>query len=473
MNLQSGTLSNTGTIIGGAGGYGGYSRGAVGLLASGGVVLNSGIIQGASGKYFSNGGEGGAVSYSGAGVDLQGATLTNTGTIIGGAGASLNGSYLGAGNLGAVVRGGGLIDSGTISGGAGSSPAESVAFGSVAGTLVVEAGAVFNGLVVANTAAADVLVLGGTAAGTLSGLGSEFSNFPTVQVAAGADWRLSGHNALPSGTKLQDLGTLTVGGTLNDAGTLMIGPAGVLETGNTSGTVRAGSITMIGGALTDTAAGKIVIGERPGTLTAGTLTIRPEASFSGYGTITAPAVSVAGSLIANGGTLAIDSGSIAGHGALAIDVNAIASVSDSLSVAHVVFAGEDAFLYLAKPAEVISTFQGFSTGDGVDLEKLVANKLTYSGGTLTLLNGSQVVDALKFAGSYTAADFRLQNDGNGGTFIFYAGSQAHEFGGSVIPDFSIAGVLREEAVTGALVHVAADEAARPAWLPGLWGHSFI
>ncbi len=89
--------------------------------------------------------------------------------------------------------------------------------------------------------------------------------------------------------------------------------------------------------------------------------------------------------------------------------------------------GGPASLILVTPTSFSDTIGSFGSGDVIDAEGLVANTLTYAGGTLTLeLNGT-ALDQLTFAGSYDAADFSLTSDGHGGTDINFAGGGADRF----------------------------------------------
>jgi hypothetical protein len=158
---MAGTLTNTGSITGGAGGSGSSTTGGAG----------------------------------GVGVNLLAGTLTNSGSITGGAGGAGT-STGGHGGSGVFLDGGStLITSGTISGGAGGTgtttgaAGDAVQFGTVASTLIVDPGAVFNDKVVANASVHDVLELSGTQlGGTAITLGTEFTNFSTLDFAAGAAW---------------------------------------------------------------------------------------------------------------------------------------------------------------------------------------------------------------------------------------------------------------------------------------------
>jgi hypothetical protein len=171
----AGTLTNYGSITGGSGG----STGGAGIDLSAGTLMNE--INGTI-----TGGTGGSHAKGGAGVSLTGGTLTNSGRITGG-----TGGYAASGAAGVFLNGGTVITSGTISagkgGGSGGAAGDAVRFGTVASTLVVDPGAVFNGKVVANASVNDVLELSGAqSGGTAITLGTQFTNFSTLMFAAGA-----------------------------------------------------------------------------------------------------------------------------------------------------------------------------------------------------------------------------------------------------------------------------------------------
>ena len=173
-----------------AGGVAPTVAGATGVISkiSGDTLTNNGTIRGGAGNSGSVGGTGGP------GVNFTAGTLTNNGTITGGNGGS--GTTTGGNGGNAVLLSGGtLINSSTVSAGQGGSGStngasgDAVKFGAVASTVVVDPGAVFNGQVVANTSASDVLELSGTqSGGTAITLGSQFMGFHTLDFASGAAW---------------------------------------------------------------------------------------------------------------------------------------------------------------------------------------------------------------------------------------------------------------------------------------------
>jgi hypothetical protein len=381
VNCSAGVVTNTGTISGGTGGHGGLGgggygyggNGGVGVSLNGGTLTNSGTIAG---------GYGGAVDYlygrsfggvGGNGVNLDGGTLTNSGSIVGGYGG--NGYHGGNGGTGVFIGAGTLITSGTISGGYGGSgnsfgySGYAVQFGSVAATLVVDPGAVFNGSVAANSSVNDLLELGGTATGTLSGLGTQFTGFTTIAEDAGANWMLSGANTVSAATTLSDAGNLTVTGTLTDIGAVTVAAGGVLQ--------DAGTLSFLG-----TVTNNGIIGASSGLISFAL-------AVAGTGTLQLGAA----------GTLSLMAGS------------GITQTVDFLASTGV--------LDLTNAITFVGMLEGFGSGDQIDLLNTVKTETNFANGVLTLRDGNQVVASLHFDGSYERSDFMLASDHHGGTVITF------------------------------------------------------
>ncbi len=251
------SLVNAGTLTGGTGGYGGTSVGAGGIavdLLAGGSVVNSGDITGGVGgsSPLTSGGNGGA------GVVLKGATtLSNTGTIAGGAGAYFSGGNnnykfsAGSGGVGVDLSGGGTATNmGTILGGAGGRQSIYSLAGNGATGVELSASTLVN----------DGIITGG---------GGTYATYHVGGYAGGGV-------------------SITKGGVLTNAGTITGGVGG----GSRYGGANAGGtgVTIDSGTVTNT--GTIIGG-------AGGNTYYGQAGYGGYG------------VVINGGTL-LDSGTIAG-----------------------------------------------------------------------------------------------------------------------------------------------------------------
>jgi hypothetical protein len=169
------TILNQGQIIGGTGGSGQGGQagsGGVGLYATTGVnITNNGSITGGNGNrsYYRSFDD--RPGTGGAGVLLNGATLTTAGVISGG----YNGSAAASGSNYSSTR------------------ADAVDFGSLAATLIIDSGAVFNGSIHANATVADVLEFAGSSATRFSGIGTSAENFNHISFAAGAAWTIEGN----------------------------------------------------------------------------------------------------------------------------------------------------------------------------------------------------------------------------------------------------------------------------------------
>jgi hypothetical protein len=218
MNPGGGSITNAASAS--------ITGGDVGIDMTGdGVVVNNGSIAGT-----------GAYGTAGSGVDLfAGGTITNA------ASASITGPDAGvyaltmavavvnrgiiggtaSGSIGVNLIGGGTVtNAGTISG-VGGTALYLGGFGK--NLLMLDPGAVFLGNVTGGGNASNVLELASASStGTLSGLGTNYIDFPIVTVDPGATWDLTGANTLAVGSLLINEGTLTLSGAnFADAGTLV------------------------------------------------------------------------------------------------------------------------------------------------------------------------------------------------------------------------------------------------------------
>jgi hypothetical protein len=172
------TGSNSGSITGG-------SAGSLGVNIQG--------VAGGTGLYM-------FTYITGYNPNTPNTTFFNSGQITGGAGGAGT-KYGGAGGDGVYLSYGTLTDSGTITGGAGGygkmgggANGDAIRLG-VHATLIVENGAVFNGLVLAEGGtgkAADTLELSGTSSTPLTDIGTQITGFHDIEFAANAAWTLAG-----------------------------------------------------------------------------------------------------------------------------------------------------------------------------------------------------------------------------------------------------------------------------------------
>jgi hypothetical protein len=115
--------------------------------------------------------------------------------------------------------------------------------GSGTNRLVVDPGAVFIGLVEANTTASNTMELASSSgAGTITGIGSQFTGFGTIELDSGAQWTIDGNAAgLASGETIIGFAagdTIDIAGlTLTSNETLTLGPDGVLTIPGTTDTL--------------------------------------------------------------------------------------------------------------------------------------------------------------------------------------------------------------------------------------------
>lgn len=424
-----GSLTNAGTIVGGVGG--GAERdnvpirgfGGVGVLLEGGTVTNNGHILGAtcSSTY--------AASVGGTGVVVSGGTLINNGVIAGGATvqASNYGVPFGSpyGGTGVVVINGTLVASGTIIGGDNAQSGRGNAVDLSNSTLVVNAGARFEGTVQAQ-GGVNILSLG-AAGGTIAHLGTEFAGFNVIDNALDSTWTFADANVLTAVTSIVDEGTINIAGTLQDAGVVTLEGNSFSVTGDGQAVVD--KIVLLGGNLVDSLDGRMAVGSSLSASASGAITIDSDGIVSGFGTIASPNGIVDNGLIAaQSQSLFTLEGNVSGAGTISIARDAILMVTGNLTVAKIMFgAGGSAQLQVGETAPLTSTIANFSTGDTILLTGVAANSFTYSAGTLDLFNGSSEVDQLHFSGTHLAADFGLVLYSDGETSITYTAA------GSLVP----------------------------------------
>jgi hypothetical protein len=435
--LNGAGASNMGTILGGRGGSGRYgaSAGGVGVALTGGSLVNGGMIAGGTGGRGGNGHyKGGA---GGTGVVLNGGTLTSTGTIAGGAGYAEGASGGGAGGIGILFEGGTLIVSGSVAGGVnanGKAGTADAILMNAPGTLTLDPGAAFIGVVVADAPA--VLDLAG-AGGTLSGLGTAFTGFDSVTEDAQATWKLTGANMLGAGTQVLESGVLSVTGTLADAGSATVSGTGELLAAD-GGFLHVADMTLAGGTIATDATSSVAIGGGTTHPPAGILKVEAGFSLNGNGHVGSAATSGIvdnGMIASQGGTLTLDT-SVSGTGALTIGSGSAMSLVGNVSTASLTFASGGSETLLVSAASTISTaLSGFGVGDVIDVAK-AANSLTFADGTLTLLHQGMSVEVLILSGSYTQDSFALSKDGHGGTDVTYGGSHADAIDGARLPVLS-------------------------------------
>jgi autotransporter passenger strand-loop-strand repeat protein len=472
---DQGTLTQTGgridgtgtlTVIGGAslsGGeqsgtgvttlYGGSSIGGGFEIAGGRTLLNQQTLNWSSGGIVL---AGGTLQNNGALLVTADAALTGTGTLDNAAGAVMA-VYAGSGttSIDADTSNAGEIQvqSGTLSlDGGGSSNASNlyvaddavIQFGTVAGGdsapftftgglytaattevtggTVDFAGAAAIGFTSSLSISSGIVEFGSLSAvaGTFSQTGGTLSasGFFTVDGGAQLDGGLQtgagvtvldGSSNLGSGLELDGGRILENTGTLAwSGGTLTLG-GGDPSVGSHSGIL----VNAAGATLDIGASGSIVSLGSGSVVNAGTIQV------TGGSTSVDVALTNTGTVAASGGTLTLDQ-AVSGNGTFLLDglttVNFASVVGGSQGIQFLASGGT---LETQATGTFGATISGFSGGDTLDAAAIgysVSDTVAFSGGTLTVSNGSQSV-AFGLTGSYNTNQFNLISDGHGGTAI--------------------------------------------------------
>jgi fibronectin-binding autotransporter adhesin len=318
-------------------------------------IINSGYIIGDTGA---------AIVAS----DTSSTTIINSGTIANyegtGVAVSLNGSASAT-----------LTNSGTIIGGYYlSNGGTAVQFGSGNDRLILDPGSVLAGVVAGGSGQNTIELASGTgAAGTISGLGTNFTQFGTVQVDSSANWMLTGSNALASN--------------------------GTLSLASGASTTVIGTLTDAGGSITN----------------AGSLTVAAGGIVSGTGAVSGSIVDQ-GIVEATGGTFTI-TGGLSGIGVAEIGSGSTLIENAGVTTSTLSFLSGTGTLELSQPASFASIIAGFDTTDTIDLLNTVVTGDSFVNNTLTLTGASGTIGTFLFTGNYTGDTFSFGSDGHGGTNI--------------------------------------------------------
>jgi len=273
-----------------------------------------------------------------------------------------------------------VTNHGTIGGGLGA-----IHFADASGNLLdLFPGAVENGGVMGGGGSDQIELSQGAGVGTITGLGAQFTGFESIDVAAGAHWKVAGVNTsdalsamrIEAGAGVMVTGRLSSPGdlTLTSQGTLMTGAAGRIEIG--AAKLAHADQVMVDAGHTLTASGTIATG-----------TIR-----------------VAGDLVVSG-TLALDGGT-SGFGTVAITPGGVLSATGTLGVHALTFlpgGGETLVLDAGASAHM----NGFAATDTIDLVGIgdVVSK-HYTPATHMLdITGTTGSTSIYFAGGNAKADF--------------------------------------------------------------------
>jgi hypothetical protein len=188
----AGSLSNTGSVLGGGNGV---------LLAAGGTIYNAGGITGTTVD--------GVSIYGGAG------TVTNAGTITG---------------KRAAVKFAGSYDD----------------------RVIIDPGAVFDGIVQGGSGTNTLELAAGTAGatGTLSNFADEFVGFGIIAIDSGASWQFDSSDTIGSGILLTVAGTLSNAGSIASAVQVLAG--GIVSNSGTINTSAGGGNAVTSGDVTNT-----------------------------------------------------------------------------------------------------------------------------------------------------------------------------------------------------------------------------
>jgi len=261
------------------------------------------------------------------------------------------------------------------------------------------------------------LYVGQDGQGTLNvenhGLVSVGTNLVVGEVAGA-----TGSVTLASGGDITTGGDLKIGDSLyktaNDGtGQVSVGTGSTLSVGGSVQISGNGALSLSGGAVStnDTTLG---------------VQIAAGATVSGYGTIASTGIGIfdRGSITASGGTLVLD-GVVHGSGAVQIAAGSTLKLTaDTIGGVQIAFLGAGASLDLPHGFADDATIHGFGSGDSIVVAG-AADALSWNAhdDVLSVSSAGQVVDTLRFSGSFLSNPFALSQT-SAGAIITLAGTHS-------------------------------------------------
>ena len=287
----------------------------------------------------------------------------------------------------------------------------------------------------------------GTITGALSNLGQVTASGGELLLKGAASG--NGTFAAESGATLDFAGGVKTAGLLTGTGEIVFGGASTLSAGvhlSAVAVVQAANLTLGSGVSLSTAFGEtFAIDPSAG----GTVTLAGASgdrftnagSFSAGGTGTADvnvafinsanvsagsgtlsflgSVTNTGTMTAAGGNLTI-AGQVGGDGTLVIGPSGTLTLDSASSGSQFVqFLSLNGVLDLAQPNAFGSLINDFGANCKIDLLNTASTSFTFSGGVLSVENGSTTVASLQFIGPYNPTDFAIGSDGHSGTVVTF------------------------------------------------------
>lgn len=246
----------------------------------------------------------------------------------------------------------------------------------------------------------------------MSGIGMlSLSN--AAQLSVGTNFVVGRYTGAEGQVNLSGGATLSVGGDAKigggDPGIGGGAGTGTLSVGTGSSFTIAGALGIFAQSMLSIAGGTVVV-----TGTLGGLNIRSGGTLSGFGAVTAGAITDNGTITAAGGTLALN-GALSGGGALHIHAASTLKLSSTLLGKNlgIAFIGAGGTLGLAHGMVDAATISGFGVGDSILMAGVDHLAWNATNDVLTLSNGGHVVDTLKFTGAFAGDVFTLSQSGAG------------------------------------------------------------